>query len=118
MKLVMKWAKKDCLIKKFKNVYEKLGLKDILQEIGKKYLSDKAEFPVEEAISKIMFCKPGLLKRGLKCEETYGHLKDFLGDISPNCFEANCSQHKSECYQMEADIIFRCDSISRFGVWE
>ena len=102
-----------------KEIQERLReirVKGYLTGDTEKYLSDKAEFPVEEAISKIMFCKPGLLKRGLKCEETYGHLKDFLGDISLNCFEANCSQHKSECYQMEADIIFRCDSISRFGV--
>ena len=45
-----------------------------------KYLSDRAEFLVEDAISKIMFNKPGLLKRGLNCEKkTYAHLKDMLG---------------------------------------
>ena len=46
-----------------------------------KYLSDRAEFVVEDAInSKIMFNKPGLLRRGLNCEKkTYAHLKDMLG---------------------------------------
>ena len=45
-----------------------------------KYLSDRAEFAVEDAISKIMFNKPGLLRRGLNSEKkTYAHLKDMLG---------------------------------------
>ena len=60
-----------------------------------KYQSDKAEFMVEDAISKIMFNKPGLLRRGLKCEKrTYQHLKDILGDITPNCPYKNCINHK------------------------
>ena len=70
-------------------------------------MSDRAEFHVEDAISKFMFNKPGLLRRGLNCEKrTYAHLKDILGEITPNCFETNCSQHKAECFQMESDIIF------------
>ena len=70
-----------------------------------KYLSDKAEFILEEAISKSMFNMPGLLRRGLKTNQrTYQHLKNIIGQVTPNCSEENC-QHKSECYQMEADII-------------
>ena len=60
-----------------------------------KYQSDKAEYLVEDAISKIMFNKPGLLRRGLKCEKrTYQHLKDILGDITPNCPDKSCIDHK------------------------
>ena len=45
-----------------------------------KYLSDKAEYAVEDAISKIMFNKPGLLRRGLNSKKnTYADLKDMLG---------------------------------------
>ena len=45
-----------------------------------KYLSDKAEYAVEDAISKIMFNKPGLLRRGLNCKKnTYARLKVWLG---------------------------------------
>ena len=45
-----------------------------------KYLSDRAEFAVEDAISKIMFNKPGLLRRGLNVKKnTYADLKDMLG---------------------------------------
>ena len=68
--------------------------------------SDKAEFHVEDAISKFMFNKPGLLRRGLNCEKrTYAHLKDILGEITPNCFETNCSQHKARLIGKEADDI-------------
>ena len=45
-----------------------------------KYLSDRAEFAVEDAISKIMFNKPGLLRRSLNSKKnTYADLKDMLG---------------------------------------
>ena len=51
-----------------------------------KYVSDKAEFLVEDAICKIMFDKTGLLRRGLKTVKvTYQFLKNILGDITPNC---------------------------------
>ena len=60
-----------------------------------KYVSDKAEFLVEDAICKIMFHKPGLLRRGLKTAKvTYQHLKKILGDITPNCSGGNCKHHK------------------------
>ena len=72
-----------------------------------KYLSDRAEFKIEDEISKIMFNKPGLLRRGLNCEKkTYAHLKNILGEITPNCPEGNCTQHSADCYVMESDIVF------------
>ena len=41
----------------------------------------------------------------MKCDKkTYEHLKDILGDITPNC-PPHCNDHSNECYQMEADLI-------------
>ena len=82
------------------------------------YLSEKAEHRVDEAISLIMLGHPGLLIRGLKCEGktvnnkqgteiigTFSHLKQFLGDIAPNCKGECGGKHLNECYNFEADII-------------
>ena len=81
------------------------------------YLSEKAEHSVDEAISLIMLGHPGLLIRGLKCEGktnkkknteisgTFSHLKQFLGDIAPNCRGECGRKHQNECYNFEADII-------------
>ena len=82
-----------------------LNVKGFLTGDMEKYLGDKAEYLVEEPISQIMFNKPGLLRRGLNLEKkSYQHLSNILGQITPNCFDENCS-HTSECYQMEADLI-------------
>ena len=74
------------------------------------YLSEKAEYSVDEAISLMMMGHPGLLLRGLKCEgradkNTFSHLKKFLGDIAPNCKRECAEKHQNECYDFEADII-------------
>ena len=66
---------------------------------------NKAEFLVEDAITKLMVNKPGLLRRGLKTEKkTYQELKSILGEVTPNCQDVDCN-HQPECFQMEADII-------------
>mgnify|MGYP002050342127 CR=1 FL=1 len=82
------------------------------------YLSEKAEHRVDEAISLVMLGHPGLLIRGLKCEGkttkkkketeisgTFSHLKEFLGDIAPNCKGECGGKHQNDCYNFEADII-------------
>ena len=54
-----------------------------------------------------MVNKPGLLRRGLKCENEgkYEFLEDIVGKITPNCSEDHYSHsHTKECFQMEADI--------------
>ena len=87
------------------NKVREVKVKGYLTGDREKYFSDKAEFMVEEAIGKIMFNKPGLLRRGLKTDKkTYQHLKNILGQVTPNCSDENC-QHKADCYQMEADLI-------------
>ena len=83
-----------------------INVKGFLTGDKEKYKSDKAEFLVEDAICKAMFNKIGLLRRGLKTvKKTYQHLKNILGDITPNCSSENCQPHQNECYQMEADLI-------------
>ena len=80
------------------------------------YLSEKAEFLVEDAICKIMYDQPGLLRRGLKTEKkTYQHLKSILGDITPNCSDENCS-HGPQCYQMESDLILLYPSEEKINI--
>ena len=72
------------------------------------YMSDKAEVSVEQRLYAMMYGRPGLLKRGLKCEnkKSFSHLKEVLGDIAPNC-ETNCGEenHFKECYQREVDLV-------------
>lgn len=85
---------------------KEVNVKGYLTGDREKYVSDKAEFLVEDAICKIMFDKPGLLRRGLKTAKvTYQHLKNILGEITPNCSDKNCKHHKPQCFQMEADLI-------------
>ena len=73
-----------------------------------KYLSEKAEMKVEEALTEIMFGKPGLLLRGLiRNRNTYHHLTKIVGDIPPlhcKCKSEIC-QLKDECFDMETDLI-------------
>ena len=84
----------------FKLTYYKLSEQEIEEKVRgvkvkgylsgdrEKYLSDKAEFIVEEAIvGKIGFNKPGLLREGVKTDNkrTYQHFKNILGDVTPNC---------------------------------
>ena len=48
------------------------------------YLSEKAEMKVEEALTEIMFGKPGLLLRGLiSNRNTYNLLTKIVRDIPP-----------------------------------
>ena len=96
---------KDLSDNEIERKVREVKVKGYLTGDREKYLSDKAEYIVEEAISQIMFNKPGLLRRGLKAEKkTYQHLSNILGQITPGCSADNC-EHKSECYQMEADLI-------------
>ena len=96
---------KDLSVNEIENKVREVKVKGYLTGDREKYLSDKAEYIVEEAISKIMFNKPGLLRRGLKAErKTYQHLNKILGQVTPGCSDENC-EHKSECYQMEVDLI-------------
>merc|ERR1712126_342744 len=72
-----------------------------------RYLCDKAEYKVEEALTRLFDGKPGFLVRGLKCERsTLSHLEDVTGEIAPNC-QTCCQEgeHHNECFQMESDII-------------
>ena len=91
----------------FKLKYYKLSEQEIEEKVRgvkvkgylsgdrEKYLSDKAEFIVEEAIvGKIGFNKPGLLRRGLKTDKrTYQHLKNILGEVTPNCLGKLSKKH-------------------------
>ena len=75
-----------------------------------KYRSDKAEFIVEEALSKIMAKKPGLLKRGLNCHKrSFPYLKNIIGNIPPlycKCrSEDGVCKLENQCYHMESDLI-------------
>ena len=76
-------------------------------DIGK-YLSEKSEMIVEDALLRILSGKPCLLRRGLiRNKDTYKHLKAIIGDIPPlycKCKSETC-QIKNECYDMEIDLI-------------
>ena len=101
-----------------KNLFKDGGFYSKHSKDRDQYLSEKAEHEVDEAISLVMLGHPGLLIRGLKCEGkttkkkketeisgTFSHLKEFLGDIAPNCKGKCEGKHQNECYNFEADII-------------
>ena len=55
-----------------------------------------------------MYNRPGLLRRGLKCDEKkYRHLRVIVGHITPNCkcTDDKSEKHTNDCYQMEADLV-------------
>ena len=108
----------DSLIRELTTKYGNLAeaeakAKELLDDLSttrkeyQRHLSELAEVNVEESIANIMTGRPGLLIRGLKCvKNTFEHLRGVFGDIAPHC-ETHCGDgnHKSECFQMEADIV-------------
>ena len=58
-----------------------------------RYHTDKAEQTIDAHLSRLMADRPGLMVRGLKCQDkkTFQHLRDILGDIAPNC-ESQCQE--------------------------
>ena len=96
------------LQKKLHQLRVKECVKEHLAGDLSKYLSDKAEVQVEDALSIMMFDKPGLLRRGLNCNRVkFGHLKNIIGEIPPlNCkCKSQYCMLKDKCFDMEVDLI-------------
>ena len=99
---------------KIKRLLEKARFKYLKPEELKNFNSSLAELQVDEALTRIMRGRPGLLLRNLRCKQsvqhkmgTFKYLKGILSDdFAPYCpYQLGEHQHDQECHDGEADII-------------